>query len=994
MADKLLEEKAIFNRARQIAAPEERLAYLQETCGDHPAAMHRLLELLRVYEEQRSFLESSPVAHVTTIESPIAECPGTFIGPYKLLEQIGEGGFGVVFVAEQTEPVRRMVALKVLKPGMDTRQVVARFEAERQALAIMDHPNIAKVHDGGETASGRPYFVMELVKGVPITDYCDENQFRLRERLELFLHVCRAVQHAHQKGIIHRDIKPSNVLVASHDGVPLVKIIDFGVAKAVGQQLTERTLYTQFAQFIGTPLYMSPEQAGQSSVDVDTRSDIYSLGVLLYELLTGTTPFDRERLKTAGLDEIRRIIREEEPLKPSTRIRRDEGGKMKDEANRESRSGFWPFSSFILHPSSFQELDWIVMKALEKDRNRRYETASAFAADVRRYLADEPVLACSPSAGYRFGKFARRNKVALITASLVVASLFAGTAVATSQAVRATNAMAAAMVEKERADKQAATATSLSESLKQLLGSLSPDAAKGPDYTARQLLDDYANNLGSKLVDQPEVAADLHLILGRAYACLDQRAGAKLHLERALALCGGIFGDEHEKFADVLVAYSRPDTSTDWAQGEADLRRALAIYRKRGVGGEPVVYAIYVLQWMLAEQARAYAPAKWDEVEALLEEGLAEARKFPGQPFARIADLYSGCAGAKRARGRYAEAEAISREAIALGERLHGTDAYPVAWLYYGLADALRHQSRFREAIHADKRALAIMRKVLPPGHRCIAWALTAAQNTLDGADEAHALAHLFASVSELVDCESVFREVVATTKPTGLNVDDPVLAGITGLAQCGGLYLHLGDEWAAAGKSKEAEESRRRAVELWKGLQTQFAGNPRLLPYAYKCCAMALMKAGQPQQAKEFCRKLLELATPQTSGLCNNLAWFLATAERPAQRDPALAVELAKRAVDADARSGPNHNALGVAYYRSGEYRQSIRELQESVEISQGGTSYDFFFLAMDHWQLGDKDQARSWFRKAVEWMDKHEPRDEDLLRFRAEAAELLGVK
>src|SRR5262249_10418103 len=277
-------------------------------------------KLLEVRTQAEDYLESPPGALTATVNEPITERPGTVIGPYKLMEQIGEGGMGLVFVAEQQQPVRRKVALKVIKPGMDTRQVIARFEAERQALALMDHPNIAKVHDGGTTGSGRPYFVMELVKGVPITEYCDQSQVSIRERLELFVSVCQAVQHAHQKGIIHRDLKPSNVLVMSHDGTPVVKVIDFGVAKAIGQQLTDKTIYTQFSQMLGTPLYMYPEQAGQSGLDVDTRSDIYALGVLLYELLTGTTPFEKERLRTVGFDEMRRIIREEEPPKPSTRM--------------------------------------------------------------------------------------------------------------------------------------------------------------------------------------------------------------------------------------------------------------------------------------------------------------------------------------------------------------------------------------------------------------------------------------------------------------------------------------------------------------------------------------------------------------------------------------------------------------------------------------------------------------------------------------------------
>jgi tetratricopeptide (TPR) repeat protein len=369
------------------------------------------------------------VREIATVDEPISERPGAVFGPYKLVEEIAEGGFGVVFMAEQQRPVRRKVALKVLKPGMDTRQVVARFEAERQALAIMDHPNIAKVFDGGATPSGRPYFVMELVKGMPITEFCDRNQLTPRQRLELFLSVCQAVQHAHQKGIIHRDLKPSNVLVSLHDTTPVVKVIDFGVAKALGQQLTDKTLVTGFAQLMGTPLYMSPEQAGHSGLDIDTRSDIYSLGVLLYELLTGTTPFTREQFKEATYDEIRRIICEQEPPKPSTRLSSSDTLPALA-ASRQTEPG-------KLTKLVRGELDWIVMKALEKDRTRRYESASAFAADVQRYLDDEPVQACPPSAGYRFGKFARRNKVALATAGMVAAALLIGTAVSMWQASEA-----------------------------------------------------------------------------------------------------------------------------------------------------------------------------------------------------------------------------------------------------------------------------------------------------------------------------------------------------------------------------------------------------------------------------------------------------------------------------------------------------------------------------------------------------------------------------
>jgi len=426
-----MNEEEIFYQALERRVPDERAAYLEQACAGNPALRASVEALLRANVGASGFMDQPNPPLGLTLDAPVSERPGTLIGPYKLLEQIGEGGFGVVFMAEQTQPVRRKVALKVLKPGMDTHQVVARFEAERQALAIMDHPNIAKVYDGGATASGRPYFVMELVKGVPITEFCDQNHLRPRQRLELFLGVCQAVQHAHHKGIIHRDLKPSNVLVTVHDTTPVVKVIDFGVAKALGQELTDKTLFTGLAQMVGTPLYMSPEQAGQSGLDIDTRSDIYSLGVLLYELLTGTTPFEKERFKQAAYDEIRRIIREEEPPRPSTRLSDSKDSLPSISAQRH------------MEPAKLTklvrgELDWIVMKALEKDRNRRYETANGFAQDLQRYLADEPVQACPPSLGYRLQKFTRRNKTALTAGALVVLALVVGTVVSSWQAIEAT----------------------------------------------------------------------------------------------------------------------------------------------------------------------------------------------------------------------------------------------------------------------------------------------------------------------------------------------------------------------------------------------------------------------------------------------------------------------------------------------------------------------------------------------------------------------------
>jgi tetratricopeptide (TPR) repeat protein len=410
------------NKAREVfveivanVPAEQWDARLLELAGDDDEVRHRVELLLAAHRQGGSFLASPAAALGITVDDPITERPGTVIGPYKLLQQIGEGGMGTVFMAEQTHPVQRKVALKIIKPGMDSRQVIGRFDAERQALALMDHPNIAKVLDAGATESGRPYFVMELVKGVPITKYSDEHRLTPNQRLELFLPVCHAVQHAHQKGIIHRDLKPSNVLVAEYDDKPMAKVIDFGVAKATGPKLTEQTMFTEFGQVVGTLEYMSPEQAKFNALDIDTRSDIYALGVLLYELLTGTTPFERKRLKHAAFDEILRIIREEEPPKPSTRLSTTE-----ELPSIAANRGLEPKKLSGLVRG---ELDWIVMKCLEKDRNRRYETANGLARDVERYLHDEPVQACPPSAGYRLRKFARRHKLAFAMASVVSALL-------------------------------------------------------------------------------------------------------------------------------------------------------------------------------------------------------------------------------------------------------------------------------------------------------------------------------------------------------------------------------------------------------------------------------------------------------------------------------------------------------------------------------------------------------------------------------------------
>ncbi|HEV8063167.1 MAG TPA: WD40 repeat domain-containing serine/threonine protein kinase, partial [Gemmataceae bacterium] len=437
-------ERELFEAALD-QEPGDRAGFLDRACSGTPEKRERLEALLARQEQVGSFLER-PAVEVTPTgadrpkgaKAPDEAVGQVLAGRYKLLEQIGEGGMGTVWLAQQTEPVRRRVAIKFIKAGMDSRTVLSRFEAERQALALMDHPNIAKVLDGGSTQQGRPFFVMEYVKGVPITQYCDDASLTVAERLELFVPVCQAVQHAHQKGVIHRDLKPSNLLICLYDDKPVPKVIDFGLAKAMHQPLTEHTLYTAHGLMLGTPLYMSPEQTAVNNLDVDTRSDIYSLGVVLYELLTGTTPLEKEQLRQASWPEVLRLIQETEPLKPSTRISGGRGAGAPTSSQRPPRMSTPRAARRV---PRFQELDWITMKALDKDRSRRYETANGLARDLLRYLHDEPVEACPPSAWYRLRKLARRSRTLLTTAALVLLALVLGTAVSAWQALRATDAM-------------------------------------------------------------------------------------------------------------------------------------------------------------------------------------------------------------------------------------------------------------------------------------------------------------------------------------------------------------------------------------------------------------------------------------------------------------------------------------------------------------------------------------------------------------------------
>jgi serine/threonine protein kinase len=743
--------EAVFAEAVGHADAGTRAVYLEAACWGDADLRRRVDALLAAHEGASGFLTLRPIADATAPFAQVNERPGTMIGRYKLLEQIGEGGFGVVFLAEQEEPVRRRVALKVIKAGMDTHQVVARFEAERQALALMDHPNIAKVLDAGATGDrsgsrqtsgtaekgdgsllperpdgssaqktpvpyfgGRPYFVMELVQGVPITDYCDQCNLPMRERLEMFVTVCQAVQHAHQKGVIHRDIKPTNVLVAMQDGQPAPKIIDFGVAKAIGQRLTDHTLTTAFAQMVGTPLYMSPEQAELSPLGVDTRSDIYSLGVLLYELLTGATPFDKDRLHSASYDELRRIIREEDPPRPSARISTlaaDLATTVAERRRTDARR---------LQQTVRGELDWIVLKCLEKDRNRRYESASGLGRDIERYLRDEPVQACPPSASYRFRKFARRNKALLAAGSAIAAALFVGLGLSTWMYFRAAT--------------ESARAQAVSDLLQEMLGSADAARAKGVDYTVRQLLDDFSAGLGSQLADQPAVAADIHATIGRAYRSVKRPDQAQPHFEQAIALRRQADGPQSVKLAAILVdgAWNLQDQNRH-AEAESQLKEALEIYRRLGVTGPPLFHALEVLQHVLINAGR-YADA-----ERVTGEALDVARRA-GQEFPDQANLLHRYAGLKNRQGQFAEAEKVALQSVDMHRRLHGERHPETAFGLRDLARALLPQRKYDEAEVAVREALTIFRRLFPDDHTNVRGTIDHLREVLQARNDKEAL--------------------------------------------------------------------------------------------------------------------------------------------------------------------------------------------------------------------------------------------------------------
>jgi serine/threonine protein kinase/tetratricopeptide (TPR) repeat protein len=902
----------------------------------------KLERLLDAHDKAGGFLRADDGTEATAEEAGGDEEIGSAIGHYKLLQKIGEGGCGIVYMAEQTEPVRRRVALKIIKLGMDTKSVIARFEAERQALALMDHPNIAKVHDAGATETGRPYFVMELVRGTKITEYCDEKNLSTEDRLDLFTKVCQAVQHAHQKGIIHRDLKPSNILVSVNDGVAVPKVIDFGIAKATtDQRLTDKTVFTAFEQFIGTPAYMSPEQAEVTNVDVDTRSDIYSLGVLLYELLTGKTPFDAAELLNIGLDEMRRTIREKEPERPSTRISTLSGDELTTTAKRRGVEA--PKLARVLRG----DLDWIVMKCLEKDRARRYETANGLARDIARHLNQEPVTACPPSAGYRFRKIVRRHRAAITVAAGFVLLLTIATAVSVRLAFKAQRAAAKATQSESEAR---AVLTFFEE---QVLKAPRAGSAGGQDPrlgSQVKLLDAIAaaeSSIANTFSNQPLVEASIRMVIGGTYQELEQVAKALEQYRRALALRTSILGTNN-----VLTIESMHDMA--WALNAAgQLDEALRLFaltltlQEARLGPDhPSTLGT------MKDMAFTYRAARRHNEELALMKRRFELTIASNRPDSNAALLARMNLGqAYLFVGQRSEAISTLKETLRLCKLTPGASAKITSWTMSNLGMAYKLAGHDGEALAMLEENFRFCKTSLP------------AQDP-DTIDTMRDLAEVYAESGRVSEALPLLEDAVRLSK-ANLGDQKETRSCLRLLAL---VYGAVGKAEQADPLYREAFESERRTAEHGEppaqcalaDLYLRGEGVPRdptkAVEWFQKAAEHGNVDAqkrlgslylhgadGVNQDSAEAIKWFRKAAESGNAESVNDFAWLLATSVDPKVRDGSNALAFAQRVVAlTQHKDSASLDTLAAAYAELSRFEDAVRVQQEAMALLQDGPQKD----------------------------------------------------
>jgi serine/threonine protein kinase/Tfp pilus assembly protein PilF len=887
---------------RQVAElpAEEREPFLLHACAGDSALLREVRSLLRDDSgpgetSTLSIPEQGP-ADASSDPFPESQTPKQ-IGPYRLLEALGQGGMGAVFLAEQEQPFRRRVALKIIKLGMDTNEVVARFGLERQALALMNHTNIAKVLDAGSTEQGRPYFVMEYVPGLSLTEYCDRHQLSTRERLALFVPICHAIQHAHQKGIIHRDIKPSNILVAIENGKPIPKIIDFGVAKAVSQRLTEKTVYTQHGRLIGTPEYMSPEQAEMTGLDVDTTTDIYSLGVVLYEVLVGALPFDPSMLRKAGLEAMHRIIREIDPPTPSSRISTLGDSAMEIAHHRRAEPP-------TLLRQIRGELDWITMRAIEKDRTRRYQAASELAADIQRYLDGEAVLAGRPSAAYRLKKALRRHKAVVAAVSAVFLALALGLVVSTTLYFRAERA-------RTREEQQTRKAERINRFLQNMLASAKP-SEKGREVTVREVLDEAGKQAEKDLTNEPEVQASVRSTIGGTYMALGLFDDAEAQLRRALLMRQSVLGESHPDVASSLDDLAGLMLEKgDYSAAEPLYRSALAMNRKLlGDRNPTVAQNLGNIALLLKNQAR-YA-----EAESLCRESLSMRREVLGENSADFATNLSNLADLLQAEGRYAEAESLMRNALGTQRAVLGAAHPEVAASLNDLAGILQAQGKYAQAEPLLREALALERTLYGDQHPSVPETLNNLAVVLD-------------YQGQYAQAEPIYRQALVLYKSILGEKHQSIAACMNALA----VFLQT------RGQYPEAESLQRQALAM----RRELLGNAHpQVASSLSNLASLLQERGQLAEAEPLYREALAMQQealgadhPRVASTLFGLGSLLVDRGDAPAAEPLLrrCVQIRSRSYSADSwQVARAHNALGHCLQAQGRYAEAESLLVASL--------------------------------------------------------------